>query len=132
MTNQKLLERQQTLQFHIDKLQKNSSEFELEKTKEIYMISNDIECRKSQFELLQGDKFELQKKVEIVSTEARTKSMEVGQLFMSINNMYETCQIERPYIQRRIVNWNKYAKNYNSINERSNILFRKNSRTAVS
>ena len=122
ITNQKLLQKQELLQKEIERLQKDSLEFERDKGKEIYMLKNDIEIQKSKFENAKSDKYDIQKKVEVITADARNKTMEVGQLLMAINNMYETCRKERPNIQRKIPNEKSNSLHYDNILERSIII----------
>ena len=65
-------------------------------------LDNKINELKLELSSLNEMRTKLQNQVEATTSNARNKSSELGQILMSIDNLYKRCRDERPFLKHKI------------------------------
>lgn len=102
MSNNTLNDLQKKLEDELQELKDTSIAYEKEKTNEILHLDNRINELKLELGSLNEQRTKLQNQVEATTSNARNKSSELGQILMSIENLYKRCTEERPFLKHRI------------------------------
>lgn len=100
------------------------------KTTEIMTLNNNIAIKQKNFEKLEEEKNKLQAIIEESSTKKLDETSEVGQILMSIENLYNKCinrkradesKKVRQAIQYTVSNDQEPLKNFNNIKKRGDL-----------
>lgn len=120
--NERLTAQHQKCDKELIDLQSRTAAYQSEMDKKIYDLNNEIADLKIELEDVKSKRNDITKKIEVSAADTRSKTTELGQLLMSINNLYERCKDKRGQtLKKRIEGDLANVKNYENIGERGKL-----------